>query len=81
MKHVGAFEAKTHFSELLEAVSKGETYTITKHGHEVAMLVPIRGKGKTSPVKKAILDIKKRRKGVVLGKELSISQMKSEGRS
>lgn len=37
---IGAFEAKTHFSELLERVERGERITITKHGREVAELVP-----------------------------------------
>jgi prevent-host-death family protein len=37
---VGAFEAKTKFSELLERVSKGEQITITKHERPVARLVP-----------------------------------------
>ena len=36
------FEAKTHLSGLInEVVSKGEQIAITKHGHPVAMLVPI----------------------------------------
>ena len=41
MDTVGAFEAKTHFASLLERVAKGETITITKHGHPVAKLVPV----------------------------------------
>jgi prevent-host-death family protein len=38
---VGAFEAKTHLSELLVRVESGEHVTITKHGRPVARLVPI----------------------------------------
>ena len=38
---VGAYEAKTHFSELLERVAAGEQVTITRHGLPVARLVPI----------------------------------------
>jgi len=41
IKTVGAFEAKTKFSELLERVSHGEEITITKHDRPVARLVPI----------------------------------------
>ncbi|HEY5607677.1 MAG TPA: type II toxin-antitoxin system prevent-host-death family antitoxin [Alphaproteobacteria bacterium] len=41
MDTVGAFEAKTHFASLLERVAKGETITITKHGHPIAKLVPV----------------------------------------
>ncbi len=37
---VGAFEAKTKFSELLEHVSQGAEITITKHEKPVAKLVP-----------------------------------------
>lgn len=37
---VGAFEAKTKFSELLDRVSVGEEITITKHEKPVAKLVP-----------------------------------------
>ena len=37
---VGTFHAKTHFSQLLERVAKGEEITITKHDMPVARLVP-----------------------------------------
>lgn len=40
MDTIGAFEAKTRLSELLERASRGETIVITKHGHPVARLVP-----------------------------------------
>lgn len=39
---VGAYEAKTHLSDLLEKVEAGEEITITKHGAPVAKLVPIK---------------------------------------
>lgn len=37
---VGTFHAKTHFSQLIERVLKGEEITITKHDKPVARLVP-----------------------------------------
>jgi prevent-host-death family protein len=40
-KTVGAFEAKTHFSALLEEIEQGGEITITKHGRPVAKLVPV----------------------------------------
>lgn len=40
MKTVGAYEAKTHLSRLLEEVEKGKTIVTTKHGSPVAMLTP-----------------------------------------
>ena len=38
---IGAFEAKTHLSELLEKVRRGKTFYITKHGRQVAELRPV----------------------------------------
>ena len=38
---VGAYEAKTRFSQLLERVAAGEEITITRHGSPVARLVPV----------------------------------------
>ena len=43
MREVGAFEAKTHLSELLVVVEAGETVTITRRGKAVAQLVPMGG--------------------------------------
>ena len=40
MESVGAFDAKTRFSELLARAAEGESFLITKHGHPVARLVP-----------------------------------------
>ena len=40
MRQVGAFEAKTHLSSLLDAAERGETITITRRGREVARLIP-----------------------------------------
>jgi len=37
---VGAYEAKTHLPALLARVEQGEEITITKHGREIARLVP-----------------------------------------
>lgn len=53
MKTIGAFEAKTHFSALLEEIERGQEVTITKHGRPVARLVPIAA-GKTMSVDDAI---------------------------
>lgn len=39
---MGAYEAKSHFSELLERVQNGEEITITRHGAPVARLIPVR---------------------------------------
>ncbi|MCB8950817.1 MAG: type II toxin-antitoxin system Phd/YefM family antitoxin [Ardenticatenales bacterium] len=42
METVGAYEAKTHLSELLERVARqGARITITRHGVPVAILQPV----------------------------------------
>lgn len=50
IKEVGAFEAKTHLSRLLDAVEKGERIYITRHGKRIAELAPLQ----TAKKKKAI---------------------------
>ena len=82
MKQVGAFQAKTHFSELLAAVSFGEEFIITRHDQKIAKLIPFSEseQEKESATKAAIRAIKKLRSGVKLGTELSIKKMKSMGR-
>jgi prevent-host-death family protein len=41
MESIGAFEAKTHLSRLLDRVARGETLRITRHGKPVALLTPV----------------------------------------
>jgi prevent-host-death family protein len=41
IKEVGAFEAKTHLSRLLDEVEKGQSIFITRHGRRVAEVVPV----------------------------------------
>ena len=37
---IGAYEAKTHFSELINEVQNGSDYVITKRGKPVAKVIP-----------------------------------------
>jgi prevent-host-death family protein len=46
IQEVGAFEAKTHLSKLLDAVEAGQRIIITRHGKRVAELVPAASKKK-----------------------------------
>ncbi len=40
-RSVSVFEAKTHFSGLVkDVIEKHQAFTITKHGHPVAKLIP-----------------------------------------
>jgi prevent-host-death family protein len=43
METIGAFEAKTRLSELLERTEQGEAFQITKHGRPVGRLMPPEG--------------------------------------
>jgi prevent-host-death family protein len=43
-KQIGAFEAKTRLSELLERVDKGQVYVITRRGRPIAELRPAPGR-------------------------------------
>jgi len=43
MTTIGAYEAKTKLAHLLDEVAAGRTVTITRHGREVARLVPADG--------------------------------------
>ena len=61
MESIGAYEAKTKLSQLLERVMKGERITITKHGVSVAVLQPP-DPGKSVDVKTIISEIRGARK-------------------
>ncbi|GBR76392.1 prevent-host-death protein [Candidatus Termititenax persephonae] len=41
MPSIGAFAAKTHFSQILEDVAAGQGYIITRRGKPVAKIVPL----------------------------------------
>jgi len=42
VREIGAFEAKNKLGQLLDLVEQGEEITITRHGKQVARLVPAR---------------------------------------
>lgn len=67
---VGAYEAKTHLSELLEKVEAGEEIVITKHGAPVAKLVPVKKEASAEERAAAIKRIQK------LGIRLSLAGLK-----
>jgi prevent-host-death family protein len=78
METVGAYEAKTHLTRLLERVAKGERTTITKHGVPAATLPPA-DSAKRRPVRDVIDRLKRFRRGHRL-EGLSIPDMIEEGR-
>jgi prevent-host-death family protein len=75
---VGAFEAKTHLSKLLDRVSRGERITITKHGVPVAVLAPPYARDRPGVVA-VIQELRRFRVGRSL-KGLTIRQLIDEGR-
>ncbi|MCD6397036.1 MAG: type II toxin-antitoxin system prevent-host-death family antitoxin [Spirochaetaceae bacterium] len=79
METVGAYEAKTHLSNLLERVIQGERITITKHGVPVAVLQPPETICKRNPAE-VISEVRELRAKYSL-KGLSIREMFEEGRS
>jgi len=75
---VGAFEAKTHLSTLLDRVAAGEEVVITKHGRPVARLIGARNIDLIR-VNDAFEKLKALRKGTTLG-GLSWKELRDEGR-
>jgi prevent-host-death family protein len=76
---VGAYEAKTHLSELLEKVEAGEEITITKHGAPVAKLVPVKKEVRPEERVAAIDRIQKLATGLSLS-GLKVKDLIREGR-
>jgi prevent-host-death family protein len=76
---VGAYEAKTHLSELLEKVEAGQEITITKHGAPVAKLVPVKKDVRPEERVAAIERIQKLATGLSLG-GLKVKDLLTEGR-
>ncbi len=59
---IGAFEAKTHFSDLLSQAEQGFAVTVTRRGKPVARIVPFEQKHDATKARAAfaaIMDMKK----------------------
>ena len=78
METVGAYEAKTHLSKLLERVAQGEYITIAKHGVPIAVLQPYDAR-KSGDVTAVIAQLRQFRENHNLD-GLSIRDMIEEGR-
>lgn len=66
MRFVQASDAKTHFLRLLDAVERGETVTITRHGRTIARLVPQLDLERKARAAASIREIRKRTKHITL---------------
>ena len=78
MQTIGAFEAKTHLSRLLASVKRGETFTITHHGHAIAKLVPIDESSETKDILSVITKLNALSQRLTLGCDWR--QLRDEGR-
>ena len=79
MKSIGVFEAKMHFSELLDTVSRGERITITRHGVPTALLVPVSEAAPKLTHQEVVEGMRALRKRVNPGK-MNVRDMVNEGR-
>lgn len=78
MRRIGAFEAKTHLSRLLEEVEAGEELLITRHGRAVARLSPVETPS-TGQRREAIERLRRFRCGKTLA-GLRLQKLRDEGR-
>ena len=65
---VGAFEAKTHFSQLIERATQGEEIFITRRGKPVAKLVPPDTHNNSEAAREAVIRLR------TLAKEMQLGQ-------
>lgn len=77
MDFIGADEARTHLPRLLDEVATGRSYTITKHGVPVALLLPVdRAAARPEEVIRELLEF---RRGTTT-RGIGISAMIEDGR-
>jgi prevent-host-death family protein len=78
-KTVGAYDAKTRFSELLEHVASGKEIVITRHGSPVARMVPVRP-SQSAESRRAAIDAMRRLAAKNRLAGLRVKDLVSEGR-
>ena len=78
MIKIGAFEAKTHLSSLLDKVTKGEDVLITRRGLPVARLVPA-DQAERASTQSVIDELRALRAGMKL-EGLDWKELRDEGR-
>lgn len=77
MIKVGAFEAKTHLSALLDKVAAGEEVLITRHGKAIARLVRAEDAARED-IDAVIAKLKALRTGTILASDWKA--LRNEGR-
>ena len=73
MREVQAANAKTHLPQLLDAVERGETIVITRHGRPVARLIPDTGNraALTAQAIDRIKALRSRKKRITIEEQIS----------
>lgn len=79
MKQLGAYEAKTHLSRILDEVEQGESFTISKHGRPVAVLVPVARSVSPMTTGEVIARLRLNRQGRTLG-DVTVRDLIDDGR-
>ena len=81
MTAIGVYDAKTQLQKLLDRVSRGERFLITKHGRPVAELVPAAVEAAVD-VKEIIQQMQEwqETEGPTLGPGLTVRELREEGR-
>ena len=79
-QQIGSYEAKTHFSQIIEKVENGADFIITKRGKPVAKIIPFEQEKKMTR-KEAIQALREMRK-LYRGKpgDFNIREAIEEGR-
>jgi prevent-host-death family protein len=68
MRQVGAFEAKNKLGQLLDLAEQGEEIIITRHGKEIARLVPARPTRSRDAARAAVRRMRERAERLKLGR-------------
>jgi prevent-host-death family protein len=81
MTAIGVYDAMTQLPKLINRVSRGERFLITKHGRPVAQLIPAAAKP-AEDLKEIIQQMEEwqQREGPTLKPGLTIRQLREEGR-
>ncbi len=79
MTSVALTYAKAHFSELAARVAEGEEIIVTRHDLPLVKLVPA-SRPSQSELRQLLLEMDRIRKDTRLGDDLSIADLRAQGR-
>jgi prevent-host-death family protein len=81
MTTMSFYDARTHFSELLDQVAKGKQILITRRGKPAALLLPP-PREEATDVRQVVKEMEQwqEQKGPTLGPNLTIRDLRKEGR-